>query len=32
MRIETWDSRRPLDPGFERDRLASLPAARWSTA
>ena len=24
MKIETWDTRRPLDPGFERDWLASL--------
>ena len=24
MTLETWDTRRPLDPGFERDWLASL--------
>jgi hypothetical protein len=24
MKIETWDTRRPLDPGFERDWLATL--------
>jgi hypothetical protein len=28
MKIETWDTRRPLEPGFERDWLASLARCR----
>ncbi len=30
MRVETWDTRRPLDPGFEREWRASLERCRYA--
>ena len=32
MKIETWDTRRPLDPGFERDWREQEASRRWLLA